>query len=240
MLVSVMKEYIAVDLETTGLVPLADQIIEIGAVKVVEGKVVDTFSQLINPHRKLPESVKLLTQIDDAMLRGAGEEAEVLHDFIEFAGTDCIVGHNIMFDYRFLRVASKRHKHGFERKGIDTLLLSRHFHPELEKKNLQNMCEFYQLQIKQFHRAFQDAMAAALLYESLNNEFFHREPKAFEPKFLQYKERKIEPITKIQKKILIDLIKYHRIEFNPSIELLTKSEASRHIDKIILEKGRIV
>jgi len=232
--------FICFDIETTGLSPDRDRIIEIGALKVIDGKIRETFSEFINPQMKLPPKIISLTGIRDDMLASADMEEEVITRFHQFAGEDYILmGHNISFDYSFIKTASARQGKDFDRNGIDTLDLSRRLMPDLESKSLGSLCAHYGIINEHAHRAYDDAKATALLYVKLCNEFFDNEPVVFEPKPLSFKVKKSRLITGKQKNYLIDLIKYHKIDNIKSVETLTQSEASRIIDKIILEKGRI-
>ena len=92
-----VKNYVCVDIETTGIIIKWDKIIEIGAVKVRDGKAVDTFSELINPGLKLSPYITELTGITDEMLKDKPFIEEVLPRFIEFTGDELIIGHNIKF-----------------------------------------------------------------------------------------------------------------------------------------------
>ncbi len=174
------------------------------------------------------------------MVRYAENEETVVKRFLEFAGDYTLMGHNIGFDYSFMKTAAKRQKREFDKLGIDTLELSRKLLPDLGSKSLGSMCGYYNIINQHAHRAFDDAKATALLYVSLCNEFYTLRPEVFEPKPLWFKVKKIQSITNKQKNYLIDLIKYHKIENIQSIDLLTRNEASRMIDKIILENGRII
>ncbi len=231
--------FVCFDIESTGLNPQQDRVIEIGAVKVKEGKVVGHFSKLINPQIKLPSLITKLTGIDDDMLEYADTAATVIKLFLEFAEDYVVIGHNVMFDYSFIKTAAEKEGLGFEKKGIDTLELSRKLHRDLDSKSLESMCRYYNINNNHAHRAYDDAKATAMLYVKLCNNFFNDNPDAFRPKQLNYKVKKVQSITKKQKIYLIDLLKYHKIDLIPSIDTLTQSEASRWIDRIILGNGRI-
>ena len=97
-----INNYVCVDLETTGLNPKTDRIIEIGAVKVRNGVVTDTFETLVNPGRRLEERIVTLTGIRDDMLQEQPSIREVLPDFLSFAGEDILLGHSVLFDFAFL------------------------------------------------------------------------------------------------------------------------------------------
>ena len=101
------------------------------------------------------------------------------------------------------------------------------------------MAAYYGITQEQHHRALDDALTAARLYERLKEDFGEDHPEQFKAVPLVFKIKKESPITNSQKVYLRDLLKYHRIENNVKIEMLTKSEASRMIDGIILEYGKM-
>jgi len=231
--------FVCFDIESTGLNPQQDKVIEIGAVKVRDGKVVGHFSELINPKIKLPLFISNLTGIDDEMLENADTEVKVIKRFLEFAEDYVVIGHKVKFDFSFIKTAAEKERLSFEKNGIDTLEISRKLHQNLDSRSLESMCRYYKINNNNAHRAYDDAKATALLYVELCNNFFNKDPDTFRPKPLIYKVKKVQPITNKQKKYLIDLLEYHKIGYEQSIDTLTQSEASRWIDRIILEKGRI-
>lgn len=232
--------FVSFDIETTGLIPTRDKIIEIGAIKVVNGKAVSGFKRFVNPKLSLPKKIIELTGINDSMLKDADEIEVVIREFLDYLEGYVILGHNILFDYSFIKVNAAKEKLEFDKEALDTLVLSRKLHKELESKTLTNMCKHYKIENKNAHRAFDDAKATAQLYFKLCEIFYKSENELFLPKRLIYKVKNDEPITNSQKNYLNDLIKYHKIENSHSISKLTKSEASKIIDKIIFEKGRII
>lgn len=234
-----IRELTAFDIETTGLKPSKDKIIEIGAVKVKDGKITDEFSELINPEISIPTKITSLTGISDTMTENADTAENVIRRFIQFLGEDIILGHNVLFDYSFIKAFLQAQKIGFERQGIDTLGIARKCHPELKSRSLENMCRYYKIQNKNAHRALDDAKAAFELFRKLSEGFEQERPQDFLPVLLNIKIKKEQPVTLRQKNYLIDLIKYHKIDFTQSVESLTKSEASRLIDKIIVQYGKI-
>lgn len=232
--------FTAIDIETTGLGPEKARIIEIGAVKYENGERGETFSTLVHPQiTKLPARITELTGITEEMLADAPEEAEAMEGLLCFLeGEDVLLGHNIPFDYSFLKVAAGRLGRGFEYGGIDTLLLARLCRPELPSKTLTAMCEEYAITTECAHRAYEDAVAAAELYFSLQEQFLEREPTWFLPKPLFYRQKKTEPVTKRQCSYLQGLIAMHGLDLKPDYETLTKSEASRLIDHLLTNYGR--
>lgn len=240
-----INDYICVDVETTGLNPKTDKIIEIGAVRVRNGEITDSFESFVAPGRKLEERITALTGIDDRMLQNAPERKEVIPKFLEFAGEDILLGHSVFFDYSFLKRAAVNEKLTFERQGIDTLKLARKFLPDLESRSLGFLCKHYQIE-HNAHRALADAVATVKLYQKLTEQFFTE--KDFRSAPLIYKVKRETPITGPQKERLYRLIELHRLSIeqdesfsfllNLEVEKLTRNEASRYTDQLFAKFGR--
>lgn len=233
-----LEAYVAIDLEMTGLQAKTDRMLEIGAVKVIDHNVVDTFQTFVNPHRTLSQVVTELTGITQEMVANAQEDVDALRELISFVGELPLVGHNIMFDYSFLKQCAANHKIPYEKSAIDTLKISRKCFPELESKKLEAMCRYYQIAEVQEHRALADALMTVRLLECLWQEFGETDPEIFLPKPLQYRAKRQGPATAAQKRDLIELLSYHKIKADIEIDALTKSEASRMIDRILFNYGR--
>lgn len=230
-----LQDFVCIDLETTGLNPKRDRIIEIGAVKVRDGKIVETFEKLIDPKQQLEERVEVLTGISSKELEGNPTIQQILPKLNDFLGEDVLLGHRVLFDYSFLKRAFTNEKISFERKGIDTLKLARQFVTECESKKLESLCIHYGIK-HQAHRALGDALATVELYQKLIEEYY--EPKAFEPKPLEFKVKKESPITKAQKERLTLLLAKHNLVPKCEIASLTRNEASRYMDQILAAYGR--
>lgn len=222
---------IAIDVETTGLSAGIDEIIEIGAVKLEAGALTEVYKSLVCPRHGLPSRITEITGITKELLVEARPIEEVLPEFLAFAGELPLLGHNLPFDYSFIKAACSKQNISFERKGIDTLRLARIFHPSLEKKTLSAMAEFYGIDSGHSHRACDDAITCAGIYLKMLEAFGGDPGKEvlFLPQVMQVKIKKSEPATLKQKKYLLDLLKYHRIE-EVSVEHITKSQASKIID----------
>jgi len=233
------NSYIALDLETTGLNPKRDQIIEIGAVKIISGEIAEEFSTKINPRRKIPNAVINLTHITDAMVEDAPDMEAILPEFLLFCGDFPLVGHHIIFDFSFIKRSAVNMGYSFEKQGIDTLKLARILLPWLKYKNLKAVCDYYDIFFPNAHQALADAKAAHYIYQKMKKQFLDTDNSAFQAMPLIYKVKKESMATKRQKQHLNDLIKYHRIEMSMDINYLTRNEASRIIDLIILQYGRI-
>lgn len=232
-----INTYVCIDLETTGLNPKTDKIIEIGAVKVVNGQVTDTFSTYVNPGRKLEERIVELTGISQAQVDEAPEMTQVMPELITFLENYPLLGHRILFDYSFLKKAAVNQKLSFEKQGIDTLRIARCFLPQLEKRSLEFLCKYYEIP-HHAHRALADAEATVALYHRLAQDFYEKDSKPFEPTPLNYNAKKETPITKPQKERLYRLIAQHNLTVDYDVEKLTRSEASRYTDKIYEKFGR--
>ncbi|MGN1085356.1 MAG: exonuclease domain-containing protein [Lachnospiraceae bacterium] len=232
--------FTAVDIETTGLSPEKERIIEIGAVKYADGVQTAVFSTLVRPQTaELPERITALTGITEAMLKDAPEEAEAMRSLLHFLeGEHILLGHNIPFDYSFLKTAAGRLGEVFDYQGIDTLFLARQCRPELPRKTLTALCEEYAITTECAHRAEEDAVAAAQLYFHLLEQFGEEHGEAFLPKPLEYRPKKTEPATKRQCSYLKGIITAHGLDLAPDYGTLTKSEASRLIDKLLAKYGR--
>lgn len=229
----------AVDLEMTGLKLKTDRILEIGAVKMEHGVRTGTFQTFVNPHRRLDEQIVKLTGITDDMVAEAPDIKDAVRAFLEFAGETPLLGHNLMFDYSFLKQAAVNANFLFEREGIDTLKIARKVLKQPESKALDVLCEYFKIGHERKHRALDDASAAAELFLLLKDRYYENDPDIFKAKPLQFHVKKQGMLTPAQKRDLNHLIIYHRIETNIEIESLTKSEASRMIDRIYAEYGRI-
>lgn len=235
-----IRDYVCVDIETTGTNVGYSKILEIGAVKVRNGKKIDVFSELINPEIPVPGYITDLTGITNDMVYGKRGIEEILPEFIDFAGDDILLGHNVRFDYSFLKQGAIDLKLDFDKKGMDTLKIARKVLPDLESRALDYLCTYYGIRDENHHRAFNDAEVTAKLFEILMEQYGEKYPEMFEPFDFKFKVKKIQPITDKQKKYLTDLMKYHNIQPDFNIDSLTKSEASKKIDKIISEKGKIL
>lgn len=153
------NEYVVFDLETTGLDPKNDSIIEIAAIKVQNDAVVDTFETLVNPEKPISRFISNLTGITDEMVAGAPPLAEVLPAFLQFVGNFVVVGHNVNFDVNFIYDACCRMDcASFTNDYVDTLRLSRLLCPEAAHHRLEDLVERYGLEEREAHRAMSDVL----------------------------------------------------------------------------------
>ena len=170
--------YIIFDTETTGFNPGAgDQMIEIGAVKVKNGEVIDTFSELIDPGVKLKPKITEITGITDDMLKGQASEEEIFKKFVEFIGDSVLVAHNAMFDMGFIDMASSKYKiDQLTNPVIDTLELSRKLYPQHTRHSLSVLVKRFDVEFDEdsHHRALYDAEATAKIFAEMLRELDRR------------------------------------------------------------------
>lgn len=230
-----LENFVCVDLETTGLNPKTDRIIEIGMVKVREGKIVEQFSSLINPRQQLEERIEQITGITQKELENQPLQKEILPQILEFLEEDVLLGHRVLFDYSFLKRAFTNEKIPFERKGIDTLKIARKVVADCESKSLPKLCSHYGIEYHP-HRALSDALATVELYRKLSELYYEEE--LFAPKPLIFKVKKESPITEAQIQRLTLLLERHNLPCAAEITSMTRNEASRYIDRILSTYGR--
>lgn len=234
-----IKTYVAFDLETTGLNPETDQIIEIGALKVKDGKVIDRFMEFVKPDKPISHAITEITGITNEMVEDARNTESIIRDFIEFCEDYILIGHNIMFDYKFCKIYATKYGYPFEKKGIDTLKIARKIHKDFESKSLGALCEHYQIVNQSAHRAYHDALATAKLYQCMAHYYESQDEKTFAPTQLMYKPKKVQPITKKQMDFIAALCSHHNLCLRENLNEMTRSEASKMIDSIISEYGNI-
>lgn len=160
-------EFVAFDLETTGLSSHTDTIIEIGAVRMKNGEEIDRFQTFVAPGRKLEQKIIDLTGITDAMLIGAPKIEEVLPKFLEFVGDSVLVAHNSDFDTGFIRAACEKLELPYGYTAADTLILSQNLLPQLNKFKLDIVANALSLPEFNHHRAADDALTCGLIMAKL-------------------------------------------------------------------------
>lgn len=232
-----IDSYVCLDLETTGLDPKIDKIIEIGAVRVRDGAIDAVMETFINPGRALGERITELTGIVDGQLDDAPDISEMLPELLDFIGDDVLLGHSVLFDYSFVKKAAVNEKLTFEKNGIDTLKLARKFLPDLESRSLEFLCRHFEIE-HSAHRAIADAKATLALYKRLAELFYDGHEADFKPVPLRYHVKIETPVTIPQKNQLYKLLDRHKLKVDYNVEKLTRSEASRIIAQLLAEYGR--
>lgn len=233
-----LEQYVSIDLEMTGLNPKEDRMIEIGGVKVEEGEITETFSTLVNPHMRLSAEIEELTGITTEELKQGIEDWEAVGRLKEFVGDLPLTGHHIISDISFLRTCAVNHKETFENPVVDTLAIARKMLPKDMPKNLTSLCAYANVEMGESHRALEDAIATHRLLEWMKVQPVSKK-EWFLPRNMVYKVKKQGPITPAQLRQLTELMEYHNLTSDTEIGSLTKNQASRKIDKIIFNYGRI-
>jgi ATP-dependent DNA helicase DinG len=160
--------YVAIDVETTGLNATTDEIIEVGGVRVVGGEIADTFHRLFKPSRPLSDEIVALTGITNSMLQDAASIEDVLPELLNFIGDEPIVAHNAEFDISFLQQTCERQGLSLRRAdGLCTLMLSRVLLPTLTSHRLAGIAAHCGIETGASHRALDDATTCARLLEKL-------------------------------------------------------------------------
>lgn len=237
-----INEYVVIDLEMTGLSPIKDKIIEVAAIKVINGIIKDEYSQLVNPNVEISEKVREITGISNKMTKSAKYIEEIMQEILHFIEGMTLVGHNIQFDFSFIMqnayVCGYKDYTDMEWYGIDTLKLSRKYLPSDVSKTLKNLCEMYKIQDDNHHRALNDVKITKELYSKLCDDY-EKPDNMIMPERLTYKPKKDRPPSAKQIEYVKKLLAFHNIQPEYSLEKMTQSELNRYADKIVLRHGRM-
>ena len=164
-----LRDYVVFDLETTGLSPVSDKIVEIAGVRVRDGNITEEFSSLVDPQCEIPESAIAVHGITNEAINNAPGLEEALRKFEKFLGDDAIVGQNIVrFDMRFMwrdypEIFGKTLANDY----LDTLKLSRKLLPNLKSHGTSSLCDYYGIDQTGAHRALFDCRMTQEIYENL-------------------------------------------------------------------------
>ena len=156
--------FVVFDIETTGFSAVHDRIIEIGAVKIEAGKIIDRFSAFINPEIPIPFKIENLTGISDSMVKDAGLIQKVLPEFLGFVSGSALVAHNAGFDVGFITQKAKDIGIDVDLTYIDTVSLAQFLLPGLSRFNLDALVKHFKVTLSHHHRAVDDAEATAHIY----------------------------------------------------------------------------
>ncbi len=163
------EEMVVFDLETTGLSNRSCRIIEIGAVKIKNGEIIDKMDIFVDPECEISDEITALTSITNDMVKGALKEREAVEKFLDFAGDRLLIAHNANFDIGFIRVATERCGLPFTNSFLDTVGLSKYVNPELKNHKLDTIAKFYKLEDFHHHRASDDAEILAEIFFVMQN-----------------------------------------------------------------------
>ena len=174
-IVDFKDDYVVLDLETTGLSPEHDKIIEIGILKISNGRIVDQFQSLINPNRKIDNFIIQLTGITNEMLLTAPSIDTIFPLVNNFIDNNIIIGHNVNFDIDFLYDAyADVLLEPLENDFIDTMRISRKLYPELPHHRLIDLVEYLKIEDGEHHRALSDCNYTYNCYSKMKNDVINK------------------------------------------------------------------
>ncbi|UTR10832.1 PolC-type DNA polymerase III [Evansella sp. LMS18] len=242
------ETYIVFDVETTGLSAVYNTIIELAAVKIKDGEIVDRFESFANPHEKLSPLIIDLTGITDDMVENAPEVDEVVRDFHEWIGNDILVAHNASFDMAFINAAFK--KIGLEKAKnpvIDTLELGRFLYPQFKNHRLNTLCKKFNIELVSHHRAIYDAEATGHLLWKMVKDAAEKEITKHHELNEQtsgddYKKQRpnhciIFAQNKTGLRNMYQLISKSHIDYFHRVPRIPKSVLTKHRDGLIVGSG---
>ncbi|MGN0664011.1 MAG: PolC-type DNA polymerase III [Negativibacillus sp.] len=240
------EEFIVFDLETTGLSASTERITEIGAVKVKNGAVIDSFNTFVNPEKAIPGNIVELTGITDEMVKDAPKEKEAIALWKEFIGEDAVlVAHNAEFDTGFLRQAYRRCGEEFTNTYADTVTMARSMFPNLKNHKLNTVAEYLKCGDFNHHRACDDAAVLAKIFIRML-ELLESEQKihslqeintalgSSDPTKLKYTHQVLLVRNNVGLKNLYKLISMSHLKYYKRRPLIPKSELIRHREGLIV------
>ena len=163
-----VDNYVLVDIETTGLSPRTDEIIEIGAIKVKENKIIDTYNTLIKIDRNLNPFITKLTGITNKMLETGKERDKALEEFVDFTGNEIIMGHNVNFDINFIYDKCLSYlDYYLSNDFIDTMRIAKHILPDIQNYKLGTLANYFGVDYRSAHRGLKDVEITYEVYNKL-------------------------------------------------------------------------
>ncbi len=174
------ETFVVFDIETTGFSPEKNRIIEIGAVKVTDGKIEDKFSTFVNPDVPIPFDIEKLTGISDSMVMPYPKIDVILPQFLEFVGDAVLVAHNASFDVGFISHYAGLLGLDFNPTVIDTVALARYLLPNLNRFKLDTVAKALNISLENHHRAVDDAGCTAEIFAAFVKMFRERDVKTLD------------------------------------------------------------
>lgn len=227
------NKIVVFDIETTGCNPENDNIIEIGAIKIIDDIIVAEWNELVNPCMQIPQNIFELTGISTEMVKDKATIDKLLPDFIKFCSGSNIMGHNIIFDYSFIKAKCIEYGYSFEKYAIDTLKISRKLLTDIPSRKLGELCKYYKINLTNAHRAKHDAKATYEVYKCMKEQFYNTNKEIFSAQKINWEPPIIEMITDRQKSYLLSLVRKHNVILDKSIDEFTRIQASKTIDQIL-------
>ncbi|TCK97933.1 DNA polymerase-3 subunit alpha (Gram-positive type) [Natranaerovirga hydrolytica] len=215
---SLDETYIVFDIETTGFIPGKNNITEIGAVKIKDGMIIDTFSTFINPQQPIPPEIEKLTGITDFMVQDAPTIQEKLQDFLDFIDDGVVVAHNADFDMSFIDYFAKELGYTLEYTVLDTVMLARVLLPKLNRFKLNTIAKELDIKLDNHHRAVDDAKATADIFM----EFIRR-----------LKDKEINTLDEIDEKLAMTADDIKKLPTYHAIILSQNSVGLKNLYKLI-------
>ena len=164
---SIDTTYCVFDLETTGISHITEKITEIGAIKIKNGEIVDTFETFVNPEKPIPEEVVNVTHITDEMVKDSETIEKVMPKFLEFIGDSVLVAHNADFDIGYIKYNCENLGLDFDNSHIDTLRLAKAIYPEFGRYNLGYIAEKLNIKVDVAHRALDDVKTLVQVFKEM-------------------------------------------------------------------------
>ena len=190
--------------------------------------------EFVHPDKPITPMITNITHITNDMVAGARSCPEVIHDFLSFCEDDVLIGHNVMFDYSFVKCSAVREGLTFEKMGIDTLKIARKVHKDFESKSLGALCDYYHIENPAAHRAYYDALDnQQSLSDTWHTILSHRIRKCSSLFNFNIKLKKVQPATPKQIALLERLTEQKELIPDWDTATLTRSEASRIIDRLL-------
>ena len=244
-------EAVVFDIETTGLSVQNCRITEIGAVKIKNGKVLDTFNTFVNPEQPIPEDIVKLTGITDVMVQDAPSEDQALKEFFRFVGKRddggdvLLIAHNADFDTGFIRAAAVRNGQDFKNPYLDTLALARFLIPDLKNHKLDTVADHYNLGDFNHHRACDDAAMLAEIYFCMLRDLDEQDVRTYEKLVSEMAEKtdplKLRPYHQVLLvknatglKNLYKLVSYSYLKYYRRNPRIPKTELEKHREGLIV------
>ena len=225
------EEFVVFDIETMGLNAYSNEIIEIGAVKIKAGRIIDRYSQLFNPGKSIPYKITEITGITDQLVANEPSVDQVIGKFVDFIGDAVLVAHNAPFDMGFIKRDIKEYLNiDLENSVIDTLQMARDLFPDLKKYGLGDLNKVLGLALENHHRAVDDSQATANMF----NIFLEK-----------YKERGIEYLKDINKGFEVNVKKQSlknimvQVKTQEGLKNMYKLVSEGHIKYFGNKKARI-